>query len=182
APAEQPVRVADLLERSQSMLIQQNTLPEHQAAILGLLSGYYLSSGKPAQADVLLSRSLELTQTTQDRELRSTLLCDTAYAASLLGRPRDAGKLIEQGLALSSAYPMAAVRCLRSRAYIAQNTNAPRAALDYALRAQARLKELPVAKPDVEAELFADIAAAHYLAGRSGEAERFYAQSMDELA
>jgi tetratricopeptide (TPR) repeat protein len=181
APAEQPVRVADLLERSQSILLQQDTLPEHRAAILGLLSGYYLSSGKPAQADALLSRSLELTQGTQDGELRAALLCDTAYAASLLGRPADASKLIEQGLASGSPYPMAAVRCLRSRAYIAQNTNDPQAALEYALRAQARLKELPIPKPDIEAELFADIAAAKYLSGRSAEAERFYAQAMAGL-
>jgi tetratricopeptide (TPR) repeat protein len=171
APAEQPVRVADLLERSQSILMQKDTLPEHRAAILGLLSGYYFSAGKPAQADALLSRSLELTQGTQDGELRAALLCDTAYAASLLGRPADAGKLIEQGLASSSPYPMAAVRCLRSRAYIAQNTNDPQAALEYALRAQARLKELPIPKPDIQAELFADIAAAKYLSGRSAEAE-----------
>src|SRR5262249_27937608 len=79
------------------------------------------------------------------------------------------------------AYPMAAVRCLRSRAYIAQNTNDPQTALEYALRAQARLKELPVAKPDIEAELYADIAAANYLSGRSGEAERVYAQAMAGL-
>jgi tetratricopeptide (TPR) repeat protein len=76
---------------------------------------------------------------------------------------------------------MSAVRCLRDRAYIAQNTFDPQTALDYALRAQARLKEYPVAKPEIEAQLLADIAAAHYLAGRSGTAERFYAQAVQKL-
>ncbi len=181
APADQPVRVADLLERSEQILIGEDSIPEHRAAILGILSGYYLSSGKPALAENLLARSLELTQESAEVELRAVLLCDSAYAASLLGRPEDARRLIEQGLEASRADAMAAVRCLRDRAYIAQNTYDPKAALDYALQAQARLKESPIAKPEVEAQLLADIAAAHYLAGRNGAAERFYAEALDKL-
>jgi serine/threonine-protein kinase len=180
APADQPVRVADLIERSQSILINEESIPEHRAAILGMLSGYYLSSGKPAQAEVLLKRSLELTATTTDAELRSVLLCESAYAASLLGRPADAGQLIERGLSSSQAYPLAAAQCLRDRAYNAQNTFDPQAALEYAQRAQARLRESPIPKPDVEAQLLADIAAAHYLAGRNADAERFYAEALDK--
>jgi tetratricopeptide (TPR) repeat protein len=181
APADQPVRVADLIERSQSILINEDSIPEHRAAILGMLSGYYLSSGKPAQAEGLLTRSLELTERTTDVELRSVLMCESAYAASLLGRPADAMRLIEQGLSASRAYPTTSVQCLRDRAYIAQNTFDPQAALDYAQQAQARLKESPVPKPDVEAQLLADIAAAHYLAGRNGAAERFYAEALEKL-
>jgi serine/threonine-protein kinase len=181
APADQPVRVADLLERSESILIHEDSIPEHRAAILGLLSSYYLSSGKPGQAETLLARSLELTESTSETELRAVLLCDSAYAASLLGRLEDARRLIEQGLEASGADPIAAVRCLRDRAYIAQNTNDARAALDYALQAQQRLKESTVPKPTTEAELLADIAAAHYLAGRNGEAERYYAQALAKL-
>jgi eukaryotic-like serine/threonine-protein kinase len=179
APAEQPVRVADLIERSQSILIREDSIPEHRAAILHMLSAYYLSSGKPAQAEDMLKRSLELTETTTDGDLRAMLLCESAYAASLLGRPDDARTLIEKGLATSG--PESEVQCLRNRGYIAQNTNDPQAALDYALRAQALLRELPIPKPDVEAFVLADIAAAHYLAGRNGEAERFYAQALAKM-
>ena len=98
APADQPVRVADLLDRSRQILISEEDIPEHRAAILHMLAAYYLSSGKPAQADELLARSLELTKATSDAELRATLLCESAYAASLLGRPDDATRMIEQGL------------------------------------------------------------------------------------
>ena len=42
--------------------------------------------------------------------------------------------------------------------FIAQNTNDPQAALDYALQAQERLHESGAAKPDLEAQLLADIA------------------------
>jgi tetratricopeptide (TPR) repeat protein len=179
APAEQPVRVADLIERSQSILIREDSIPEHRAAILAMLSAYYLSSGKPAQAQDMLARARDLTQATTDADLRALLLCESAYAASLLGRPDEAKVLIEQGLATTGAE--SEVQCLRNRGYIAQNTNDPQAALEYALRAQARLHELPIPKPDVEAFVLADIAAAHYLAGRNGDAERFYAQALAKM-
>jgi tetratricopeptide (TPR) repeat protein len=181
APAEQPVRVADLIERSKSILIRENSIPEHRAAILSMLSAYYLSSGKPAQARDMLTRARELTEATPDVDLRALLLCESAYAASLLGRPDDARILIEKGLATKGVDTSSAVQCLRNRAYIAQNTNDAQAALDYALRAQARLRESPIPKPDVEAEVLADIAAAHYLAGRNGDAERFYAQALAKM-
>src|SRR5262249_35603591 len=98
APAEQPVRVADLIERSRSILIREDDIPEHRAAILSMLSAYYLSSGKPAQAQDMLTRARDLTATTTDADLRSLVLCESAYAASLLGKPDDARVLIEQGL------------------------------------------------------------------------------------
>jgi eukaryotic-like serine/threonine-protein kinase len=181
APADQPIRVADLLERSQEMLLNEENIPEHRAAILELLATYYLSNGKPGQADALLARSLELTKSTADLELRAKLLCESAYAASLLGRPDDAVKLIEEGLQTSRSDAMAAVRCMRDRAFIAQNTNDAKAALDYAMQAQQRLHEVPVAKPDLEAELLADIAAAHYLGGNNAAAEKYYAEALDKM-
>ena len=180
APADQPVRVADLIERSRSILISEDSIPEHRAAILAMLSAYYLSSGKPAQAQDMLARARELTEATTEIDLRALLLCESAYAASLLGRPEEARTLIDEGLA-ASAGTDSEVQCLRNRAYIAQNTNDPEAALTYALRAQARLREAPTRKSDVEAFLLADIAAAHYLAGRNGAAERFYEEALARM-
>jgi tetratricopeptide (TPR) repeat protein len=181
APADQPVLIGDLMDRSQEILLGEEGNPEHRAAILGTLAGYYLSAGQPAKAEELLRSSLELTEKTADAELRSKLLCERAYAASLLGRPDDARAMIDEGLAIGRDEPMGAVRCLRNRSFIAQNTNDPKAALEYALQAQARLKDYPVPKPDVEAQILADIAAAYYLVGRIGDAERYYAEAMDRL-
>jgi eukaryotic-like serine/threonine-protein kinase len=180
APADQPVRVADLIERSRSILIREDDIPEHRAAILSMLSAYYLSSGKPAQAQDMLALARDLTEATTDRDLRALLLCESAYAASLLGRPDDARTLIERGLA-TSLRTTSEVQCLRNRGFIAQNTNDPQTALDYALRAQALLQTSPMPKPDIEAFVLADIAAAHYLAGLNGEAERFYARALAKM-
>lgn len=181
APTDQPVLVADLLERSQEVLLGEEDIPEHRAAILSVLGGYYLSSGKPGQADELLKRSRELTEATTDFDLRSKILCESGYAASLLGRLDDAKAMIDEGLTLGRDSPSAAVRCFRNRGFISQNTNDPKGALEYATAAQARLKDYPVPNPDMEAQILADIAAAHYLAGRNGDAERNYAQAMDIL-
>jgi tetratricopeptide (TPR) repeat protein len=128
----------------------------------------------------MLARARELTGATKDVELRALLLCESAYAASLLGKPDEAKTLIEQGLA-SSVNTDSEVQCLRNRGYIAQNTNDAEAALDYASRAQALLRKSPTRKPDVEAFVLADIAAAHYLAGRNGDAERFYEQALARM-
>jgi serine/threonine-protein kinase len=181
APADQPVKVADLIERSQQMLLSESDIPEHRAAILHMLSAYYLSSGKPAQADELLATSIELTKDTDDQELRAMLQCESAYAASLLGRIDEAKERIAKGLEDSRGTLSAAIQCHRNRAYIAQNTNDPQTALDYALKAQALVRASPVPKPDTEAEILADIAAASYMAGRNDDAERYYGQALDKL-
>ena len=182
APADQPVRVADLLDRSQSILMSDSSNPEHQAAILSLLSSYYLGSGKPGQADALLTRSLALTKSTPDAALRAVLLCDSAYAASLLGRPADSDVALNRGLELASTDALASMRCLRNRAFIAQNANDPAAALEFTLRAQTRLREANVSRPETEAEILADIGYAHYLSGRTVAAYNYYAASLKKLA
>jgi tetratricopeptide (TPR) repeat protein len=130
----------------------------------------------------LLARAIELTKSSADLELRATVLCEGAYAASLLGRPEEAAKLIDEGLQLSQPDANAAVHCLRDRAFIAQNANDQKAALQYATQAQKRLHESGAIKPDLEAQLLADIGAAHYLDGNNAAAERYYKQALDEMA
>ena len=181
APADEPIRLADLLDRSQSILMSDGMNPDHQAAILGLLSQYFMSSGNPAQTEKLLSRAVELTQGSTDRALRAMLLCRRANAALGLGRPADAQAGIEQGLELAKDDPLAAARCLQSRAYIALDANDPTAALDYTLQARMRLHESSLPRPDWEAELLADIAQAKYLSGHTVDADRYYAQSLASL-
>jgi tetratricopeptide (TPR) repeat protein len=106
------------------------------------------------------------------------LLCERADAALLLGRPVEAAKAIEEGLILSAADPLASARCLQKRSSIAQTTGDSQASLDYALKAQARLAASPVARPEMDATLLADIAAAHYLVGHAAEADKYFAASL----
>ena len=143
APADQPIKVADLIERGQQILLDQISIPEHRATILGVLSGYYLSSGKPAQAGAA-PRALELTNDAGFDRARSFA---SAYAASLAGRPDDA-QLIEQ-IELSRAD-----RCRVCSARIAptaQNMNDRRRRSTTHNRRRPS-SDSPIPKPDVEAD------------------------------
>jgi hypothetical protein len=133
APADQPVRVADLIERSRSILIREDDIPEHRAPF-SRCSPRTISARATRAGEDMLARARELTATT-DRDLRASAPVRVRIRRSLLGKPDDARTLIEQGLA-ASAGTTSEIQCLRNRGYIAQNTNDPQAALEYALRAQ----------------------------------------------
>jgi serine/threonine protein kinase len=110
-PADQPVRIADLLERSQSVLLSAETRPEIKAAILDILATYFLNAGDVAKAQPLLTRSLELTRDSPDLQLRAELICSNALAASLSGRPQEAQARMREALALASEDVPASPRC-----------------------------------------------------------------------
>lgn len=110
-PADQPIRVADLLERSQSVLLGAQTRPEIQAAILNILASYFLNAGDVAKAQPLLIRSLELTRDSPDLALRAELMCANALAASLLGQPQQAQARMHEALILTSDDLPTPARC-----------------------------------------------------------------------
>jgi hypothetical protein len=110
-PAEQPIRVGDLLERSQSVLLGAETRPDMQAAILNILATYFLNSGDVTKAQPLLARSLELTRNTADVALRAELLCGDALAASMRGLPQEAQARMQEARALASEEAPTPARC-----------------------------------------------------------------------
>jgi serine/threonine-protein kinase len=178
APAEQPIRVSELLERSLSMLMTDDPDVEHRASIFGLVASYYLGAGNTAKAKELLDQALALMKGSSDAALRGTLLCDAAWLASQQGRPADALALSAQGIEASRNDSLAATKCLQRRAFIAQNEGDVDGALSYTRQAQARLRELGVPHPIMEASLLGDLAQAYHFAGREGEADRTYAEAM----
>jgi len=110
-PAEQPIRVGDLLERSQSVLLGAETRPDMQAAILNILATYFLNAGDVTKAQPLLTRSLELTRNTADVALRAELLCGDALAASMQGQPQESQARMQEAHALASEEAPTPARC-----------------------------------------------------------------------
>ena len=110
-PAEQPVPVGDLLERSQSVLLAAETRPDIQAAVLNIVATYFLNAGNVAKAQPMLTRSLELTRNSPDIALRAELLCGDALATSMAGRPQDAQARMREALALESEDVPTPARC-----------------------------------------------------------------------
>jgi ATP/maltotriose-dependent transcriptional regulator MalT len=111
-PAEQPIRVGDLLERSQSVLLGAETRPDMQAAILNILATYFLNAGDILKAQPLLTRSLDLTRNTADVALRAELMCGDALAASMRGQPQEAQARMQEARALATEDAPTPPRCL----------------------------------------------------------------------
>ena len=87
-----------------------------------------------------------------------------------------------RGCVLAGEDDLAAVTCYETAASLAQATNDPDRALVLVLRAQERLRESGVVRPDWDAVLRARIADMHYMRGNTVEAERYYADSLARLA
>ena len=118
-PAEQPIRIADLLERGQSVLLGVETRPDVQAAMLNVVATYFLNAGDAAKAQPVLTRSLELARGSPDTQLRAELLCGNALAASMQGRSAEAQAQIREALALASDDVPTPKRCTDIAAKVA---------------------------------------------------------------
>ena len=179
ASPDQPITIDELLERSESMIESGVTRnPEHQATILALLGSYYTTFGSPAKTEALMRKALALTRNSEDLALRARLECSYAYARSQLGTMDEALVTLKQFSEDPKTPPAAAARCYQHRAFVAQNTNQAADALDYALRAQAKLEQADREDAPLEAAVLGDIGYGYQLTGKLDEAERYFAQSM----
>ncbi|MFT3953730.1 MAG: protein kinase [Piscinibacter sp.] len=153
--------------------------PEHEAAILRILSEYF---DEPQRSDALLARAAEITRQSADRTLRAQIDCDRGQTLQALGRSDEAVALVERWLREPGTPEVAAVHCLQMRGAIAAMTTEPTAALSYAQAALQRLRQAGLGGGDVEADLLGDIGFALHQNSRSAEAEAYFEESMQRFA
>lgn len=153
--------------------------PEHEAAILRILSEYF---DEPQRSDALLARAAEITRESADRTLRAQIDCDRGQTLQALGRTDEAVKQVERWLNEPGTPEVAAVHCLQMRGAIAAITTEPKAALSHAQAALQRLRQAGLGGGDVEADLLGDIGFALYQNSRSTEAEAYFEESMQRFA
>jgi serine/threonine-protein kinase len=182
APSREPVSVAAMLERSYAKVVTGQAPPDHEAAVLALIAQFFQNNANASRAEPLLARSLELTRSSTDTALRSTLLCQSAGTTAILGGLDQAKVRVEEGSQLAGDDDLAAVTCLETGAWIARAENDPDRSLDLARRAQERLRQSGVVRHDWDAVLMARIADAYSMRGNTVEAERYYASSLARLA
>jgi tetratricopeptide (TPR) repeat protein/predicted Ser/Thr protein kinase len=182
APAQGAISIADLMERSYSKLATGTSLPDHEAAVLALVAQFYSNNGNPLRADQMLATSLDLTRDSTDKPLRGLLLCQGASVGAALGRLDQAKVALDEGLGLVGEDDLATVTCYETAASLAQAANDPDRALVLVLRAQERLRESGVVRPDWDAVLRARIGDMQFMRGNTVEAERYYADSLARLA
>ncbi len=152
--------------------------PEHEAAILRILSEYF---DEPQRSDALLERAAEIMRGSTDRTLQAQIDCDRGQMLQALGRTDDAVALVERRIREPGAPELVVVQCLQMRGAIASSTTEPKAALAYAQAALQRLRRAGLAGDDVEADLLGDIGFALHQNSRSAEAEAFFEESMQRF-
>ena len=181
APAQGPISVASMLERSYTKMAAGTTPPEHEAAVLALLAQFFVNNANSSRAEPMIARSLELTRASSDMALRSQLLCQSAGITAILGRLDEARAQVKEGSGLAGDDDLAAVTCYETDAWIARAENDPDRSLAFALRAQERLRQSGVVRHDWDAVLMSRIADAYSMRGNTAEAERYYANSLARL-
>lgn len=173
---EHAAAIRQMLERA-ALLVSPafGAVPEHEAAILRILSEYF---DEPQRSDALLARAAEITRHSSDRTLQAQIDCDRGQTLESLGRADEAVKLVERWIQDPRTPDIAAVHCLQMRGAIAANAVEPRIALEAAQAALKRLRTAGLAGGDAEAELLGDIGFALHQNSRSGEAESFFEESL----
>jgi eukaryotic-like serine/threonine-protein kinase len=182
APSQGPISIADLMERSYSKLATHTNAPEHEAAVLALVAQFYANNANAMRAESMLARSLALTRASSDRALRGQLLCQHASAATSLGQKDKARADLAAGSKLAGEDDLASVTCYEVASWVAQGNNDADGTLTFARRAQERLRQSGVVRPDWDAVLHARVGDAYYMRGNTAEAERYYADSLARLA
>jgi tetratricopeptide (TPR) repeat protein len=182
APSRGPISIADLMERSYSKLTTHANAPEHEAAVLALLAQFFANNANPMRAEPMLTRSLDLTRTSTDSALRAQLLCQRASVATALGQKDKARADLDAGSKLAGEDDLASVTCYEVASWVAQDNNDANGTLTFAQRAQERLRQSGVVRPDWDAVLRARVGDAYYMRGNTAEAERHYADSLARLA
>jgi eukaryotic-like serine/threonine-protein kinase len=181
-PPDQPLTIAGLLARSESLLTNEFAAnPEHQAAILGVQAEYYATLGDAADAATRLERARSLAGGSADVELRASLDCLHGYVLSQLGKVDEGVREVERVLAGPALSPQVAASCYESRAFIAQNQIDGPTADRFSRAAQEALGRADRPFPRLEASILADRGYAQQLLGHLDEANRYYAQSVEKL-
>ncbi len=164
--------VRQMLERGEPLADAAfGRVPEHHAAILRLLAGYW---NDPERSDPLLARAGRILGGSTDRALRALVECGRGQTLESLGRPAEAATLLERWIADPATPEVAAIECLKLRGAVALGQSDAAGALRWSGQALARLQALPRPSAAQEAEVVGDVAYALYLSGRTTESmQRF---------
>jgi serine/threonine-protein kinase len=175
----QPMTAPQLLERSEVLLATERLPPASESAVLRTIALLHSSYGAFGRAQPLLDRAVMRAQESGDRELLGLSLCLQASTAARRGAADNAAATLERLAAEYADAPTAAIACLTSRAYLAQNSNDPQGAIRFAQEALDRSRTHRRSPPAQDGLLVGSLAYGYSLAGESDTALRLYAESIE---
>jgi serine/threonine-protein kinase len=168
--------VRQMLERGTQMVAPAfGAVPEHEAAILRILSEFF---DEPDRSDALLARAAEITRGSGDLTLRAQIDCDRGQMREALGRGDEAAKMLQRWIDAPGTPAVAAVHCLQMRGAMAANMLDGPLAMRSTQAALLRLREAGLGGGELEADLLGDIGYALHVGGRSSEAEAYFEDAL----
>ena len=183
AASDKPVRVSEMLARSEALAnAEYRSSPEHRAAVLDMLAGYYHSNGDDTRAESLIRESLDSISVSRDVELRRKLTCDHAVLMEYAGKGADVAGILNAVLAEPGIAAETAAECLEYLAHVAQRSGDPVSALKFAKLGLQRLYEHSAPTPTTEAAYLSVVADAECANGRNDEAEKYFQRALDQLS
>jgi len=183
AASDKPGQLSEMLARSEELAnAEYRGNPEHRAAVLDMLAGYYHSNGDDMRAESLLRRGLSTLSTSADVDLRRKLTCDHAVVMDYAGTGGDVTGILNAVLAEPGIAPQTAAECLEYLAHVAQARGDLVGALKFAKLGLQRLYQHSAPTPATEAQYLSTIADAECANGRNDEAEKYFQRALDQLA
>ena len=183
ANADHPVTVSDMLARSEALANSAfQGDPDHRAAVLEVLGGYYHTMGDAQRAEALEGQALDAVKSSADVELRSQLTCDHALEIGQLGRVAEATNVLLNEAFNPQTPARQAAECIEYLAFFAQDAGNAADALKYGKLALERLRTLPNPPLSRDALFLGSVGFALYLSNQNDAAQRFYARSLQEFS
>lgn len=183
AASDKPVKLGDMLDRSEALAnAEYRASPEHRAAVLDMLAGYYHSNGDDVRALSLMHEGMDSLGASKDVDLRRKLTCDHAVLMEYAGKGADVPAMLNAVLAEPGIAPETAAECLEYQAYVSQRRGDPAAGLKYAQLGLQKLYEHATPTPTTEAAYLSVIADAECANGRNDEAEKYFQRALDQLS
>jgi serine/threonine protein kinase len=185
AQDERPITVSALVERSRALATQPDgAMPDTDAAVLVMLATITVTLGDSASGDKLLADAQARLDKARDGGTpaqRAEVACHHAYVASKRGRADEARERFAQAMPLIADDPAAQAMCLVLRAYVAQNHNDAKGALDDAQAALDLMRRSGAAPPTDEAIAIGNVAIGHFMLGHAAQADAGFAQAIERM-
>jgi tetratricopeptide (TPR) repeat protein len=184
-PGDEPPRVGDILKLGEDLAARRSQLdPVLAVDLLVSIGDTYLVRDDLDSGARALKRAYELSHTLDDRATRARAACAWARSLAMGGKTEDGLRLIDEGLALTSAdsgFDGAVAACLLARTTIAMRQDSAELISSSAEAALRRLERRPGAFPEQRAEALEMKALGLSLAGDTAEADRVFAQAFEQL-
>jgi serine/threonine protein kinase/tetratricopeptide (TPR) repeat protein len=177
---DETLTIDELYARSEALAEQLGKGdPRTRAVASDFVAWWYIAHDQFDRADKVLTRVID--SLPESLPVRSSLICNRAYARSQLGLADEAAAAIDQEIARHAPDDPALSTCLDQRTSLAISLNDGRHALTYALQALQHFAATGQQSLRQKSSLLGQVASAYAVKGLPDRAQEYYQQAFDLL-